>query len=88
MTMPSAWQLVVIALVIVILFGARKLPDFARGAGQALRIFKAETKGLVDDENTANAEDNVNRELPASPPEQVDNLEETRDSNPSTRDGN
>lgn len=43
-------ELLLILLVLVLLFGARKLPDLARGTGRALRIFKAETKGLVDDD--------------------------------------
>ncbi|HWJ83552.1 MAG TPA: twin-arginine translocase TatA/TatE family subunit [Nocardioides sp.] len=47
---PGGWELVLIVLVILLLFGAKKLPEFARGTGQALRIFKAETKGLRDDE--------------------------------------
>jgi sec-independent protein translocase protein TatA len=47
---PGGWELVLIVLVIVLLFGAKKLPEFARGTGQALRIFKAETKGLRDDD--------------------------------------
>jgi sec-independent protein translocase protein TatA len=34
----------------VLLFGAKKLPELARGSGRALRIFKAETKGLMDDD--------------------------------------
>ena len=34
----------------MLLFGASKLPDLARGSGRALRIFKAETKGLMDDD--------------------------------------
>jgi len=41
-------ELVLIFAVIVLLFGAAKLPELARGSGRALRIFKAETKGLVD----------------------------------------
>jgi sec-independent protein translocase protein TatA len=48
---PGGWELVLIVLVIVLLFGAKKLPEFARGTGQALRIFKAETKGLRDDDD-------------------------------------
>jgi sec-independent protein translocase protein TatA len=43
-------EILIIALVIVLLFGAKKLPDTARGLGRSLRIFKAETKGLHDDE--------------------------------------
>ena len=42
-------EIILILLVIVLLFGAKKLPELARGSGRALRIFKAETKGLVDD---------------------------------------
>ena len=34
----------------MLLFGAKKLPETARGLGRSLRIFKAETKGLSDDE--------------------------------------
>ena len=43
-------ELVLILAVVVLLFGATKLPDLARGSGRALRIFKAETKGLADDD--------------------------------------
>ena len=35
----------------MLLFGAKKLPELARGSGRALRIFKAETKGLLDDDD-------------------------------------
>ena len=48
---PGGWELVLIVLVIVMLFGAKKLPELARGSGRALRIFKAETKGLMDDDD-------------------------------------
>ena len=41
-------ELLIILAVLVLLFGATKLPDLARGSGRALRIFKAETKGLID----------------------------------------
>ena len=46
----GAPEIILIILVIVLLFGAKKLPDLARGSGRALRIFKAETKGLMDDD--------------------------------------
>jgi sec-independent protein translocase protein TatA len=44
-------EVILILLVVVLLFGAKKLPELARGSGRALRIFKAETKGLLDDED-------------------------------------
>ncbi len=42
-------ELIIIILVILLLFGGKKLPEMARGTGRALRIFKAETKGLIGD---------------------------------------
>ena len=48
----SEW--VIIAIVgVVLLFSAKKLPDMARGLGQSMRIFKAETRGLKEDEQAA-----------------------------------
>ena len=44
-------ELLLILAVIILLFGAAKLPELARGSGRALRIFKAETKGLMDDDD-------------------------------------
>jgi sec-independent protein translocase protein TatA len=44
---PMHW-LIVIA-VVVLLFGAKRLPDAARSMGQALRVFKAETGELRHD---------------------------------------
>ncbi len=43
-------ELLILVLVVVLLFGAKRLPDAARSVGRSLRIFKAETKGLVDGE--------------------------------------
>jgi sec-independent protein translocase protein TatA len=45
-------EIILILLVVVLLFGAKKLPELARGSGRALRIFKSETKGLMDDEKS------------------------------------
>lgn len=43
-------EILLILAVVVLLFGARKLPELARGSGQALRIFKSEVKGLQQDD--------------------------------------
>jgi len=48
---PSGWELVLVLLVFVVVFGAKRLPDSARSLGRSLRIFKAETKGLRSDED-------------------------------------
>ncbi|MER7499022.1 Sec-independent protein translocase subunit TatA [Nonomuraea pusilla] len=42
----GAGELLIIALVLIMLFGSKKLPDAARSIGRSLRIFKAETTGL------------------------------------------
>ncbi|MFF5205540.1 Sec-independent protein translocase subunit TatA [Streptosporangium sp. NPDC000396] len=46
-------ELIIIGLILVLLFGAKKLPDAARGLGRSLRIFKAETAKLRDDDDAA-----------------------------------
>lgn len=46
-------EVLIILLVLVLLFGAKRLPELARGSGRALRIFKAETRGLVGDDDDA-----------------------------------
>ena len=52
--MPNigAPELLIIALLLLVLFGAKRLPDSARSLGRSLRIFKAETKGLRSDNDT------------------------------------
>ncbi len=56
-------ELLLILAVVVLLFGATKLPDLARGSGRALRIFKAETKGLMDDDQPEATKTTEQREL-------------------------
>ena len=48
---PQGAEWFVILAIVILVFGAAKLPDLARATGQSLRIFKAETKGLRDDED-------------------------------------
>ena len=45
------WEILILLVLLVLLFGAKRLPDTARGLGRSLRIFKAETKGLRDDDD-------------------------------------
>ncbi len=44
----GAQELWILFGIVVLVFGAKKLPELARGSGQALRIFKAETKELKE----------------------------------------
>ncbi|MBU6146795.1 MAG: Sec-independent protein translocase subunit TatA [Actinomycetales bacterium] len=48
-------EIVLIFILVMVLFGAKRLPDAARGLGRSLRIFKAETKGLHDTDGAPDA---------------------------------
>lgn len=50
MNLPSGWELILVLLVVVLVFGSKRLPDSARALGRSMRILKAETKGLRDDD--------------------------------------
>jgi len=68
--MPQGAEWLVILAIVVLVFGAAKLPDLARGTGQALRIFKSETKGLKEDDEASPPPAEARGELPASADEQ------------------
>lgn len=54
--MDIGWpEILIIAVVILVLFGSKKLPDAARSVGKSLRIFKTEMKDLHDDPAPASA---------------------------------
>ncbi|MFC9278960.1 Sec-independent protein translocase subunit TatA [Streptomyces collinus] len=43
------WHLLILAVVVVVLFGSRKLPDTARSLGKSLRILKSEAKAMKEE---------------------------------------
>lgn len=49
----GATELLIIAGIIILLFGATKLPQMARSLGQSARVFKAEARGMKEDEEAA-----------------------------------
>lgn len=51
--MPGTMELIVIALFIVIFFGAKKIPEIARGFGKGIREFKDATKEIKNEINEA-----------------------------------
>ena len=63
--MPQGLEWLVILAIVVLVFGAAKLPDLARSTGQALRIFKTETKALHDDDDDDKNKTPEQRELEA-----------------------
>lgn len=46
----GGWEILIILGVLVVLFGAKRLPDMARSIGQSARVFKGEMKGLREDD--------------------------------------
>ena len=46
----SPWKILIVAVVIIVMFGANKLPRAARSLGQSMRILKREVQGLHEDE--------------------------------------
>ncbi|GAB3658422.1 Sec-independent protein translocase family protein [Glycomyces tarimensis] len=71
------WHIIVLVIVILLLFGSRKLPDMARGLGRSMRILKSETEAMKADSNNPEtdtdprAEPKHSRE-PLEPPQPVD----------------
>jgi sec-independent protein translocase protein TatA len=53
----SPWKILIIAVVIIVLFGSRKLPQAARSLGQSMRILKREVSSLHDDDQDLPAQD-------------------------------
>ena len=54
-------EIIVVAIVIMVLFGAKRLPELGKSLGQGIKEFKKSTKGLTDDEDEK-------EEKPESPP--------------------
>jgi sec-independent protein translocase protein TatA len=46
----APWHWIVLAIVVIALFGYKRLPDAARSLGRSLRIFKTEMKGMGEDD--------------------------------------
>ncbi|HEY4991488.1 MAG TPA: Sec-independent protein translocase subunit TatA [Nakamurella sp.] len=47
------WKILIVALVIIVLFGSKKLPSAARSLGQSMRILKKEVQELSPDSDDA-----------------------------------
>ena len=76
------WHIAILVVVLILLFGAKRLPDAARSLGRSMRILKAETKGLADDDVNGKAEAQSARrplESEASAKPVVDPVERVRD---------
>ena len=59
--------LIVLIVVLILLFGAKRLPDAARALGRSMRIIKAETRDLVNDRSTDDLDEKADAQAPREP---------------------
>ena len=52
----SPWKILIVAVVLIVLFGSKKLPHAARSLGQSMRILKKEVQGLHEEESDPSAQ--------------------------------
>jgi sec-independent protein translocase protein TatA len=63
----SPWKILIVAVVLIVLFGSKKLPQAARSVGQSMKILKREVQGLHEDD-TAPASPAASTASAAFPP--------------------
>ena len=78
----SPWKILIVAVVLIVLFGSKKLPDAARSLGRSMRILKSEVSSLHEDEEPSEATVHTAAAQPAPAAiqqQQVDKLQEQLD---------
>jgi sec-independent protein translocase protein TatA len=73
----GGWEMVLILAVVLILFGAKKLPELARGLGSGIKEFKKATRDVQDELNTAMDDAPSRRYVPPAPPAAVPEVTQT-----------
>jgi sec-independent protein translocase protein TatA len=61
----SPWKIAIIAVLLIVLFGSKKLPHAARSLGQSMRILKKEVQGLHEDDTASDASGSTGTGFPA-----------------------
>lgn len=74
----SPWKVLIIAVVVLVLFGSKKMPDAARSLGRSMRILKAEVSNMHDDEKPEAASPTPvsAQALPSSHQQQIEQLQQ------------
>jgi sec-independent protein translocase protein TatA len=87
--MLGGWEIVLILAVVLILFGAKKLPELAKGLGTGIKEFKKATRDVTDEIHTAMEEPPPTpKSLPSSstqPTTQVEAQQTVPQSTPGTK---
>lgn len=77
------WHIFLMVAVFVLLFGSKKLPEMARGLGKSMRILKAETKAMREDEPAAEADNGTAAQTADQPRPAVEPTNVTKAADPS-----
>ena len=67
----GGWEVVLILAVVLILFGAKKLPELAKGLGQGIREFKKASNEITNELQRAGEDDSAQRQVQYRPPEKT-----------------
>jgi sec-independent protein translocase protein TatA len=76
----GGWEIVLILAVVLILFGAKKLPELAKGLGSGIKEFKKATREVTDEIQSAVDDDHYN----APPPRKIDYPQQSADAKATT----
>jgi sec-independent protein translocase protein TatA len=60
------WEWLILLLIVLLLFGARRLPELARSVGRSAKIFRSEVKDLRDDDGTDDHRSGTTTAAPAA----------------------
>ena len=64
----SVWELMILLIVLLLIFGAKRLPEMGRSLGKGMREFKDSISG-VEEAVTTTTPTPTHTELPSAPPE-------------------
>jgi sec-independent protein translocase protein TatA len=78
----TGWHLLIILAVILLLFGATKLPALSKSVGQSMRIFKSEVKTMKDEENKDANKDGKDAASLSAEPQQASTTESSSQTKP------
>lgn len=76
--MPGGWELFAIILVIVLLFGGKKIPELAKGLGKGIKDFK---KAVNEADEAEEVKTEAKKEIEANKKEEAAALKETQSKN-------
>ena len=66
------WEILIIFLVILLIFGAKRIPDMAQGLGKGIKEFRKAVRDVQDEVDLSSTHTNKNQHIePSTPPNQV-----------------